>query len=89
MSCTEVSKLCNNIVISQDVAFTDGNLVINIPQDTYENHHKYCLIIAQDISGRQYVHFDLCRCVKNLLAYLEKRQKVQGVGANSVYPPDE
>lgn len=49
MSCTEVSKLCNNIVISQDVAFTDGNLVINIPQDNYENHHKYCLIIAQDI----------------------------------------
>ena len=49
MSCKNVCKLCPNLVISQSVNFTDGNLVIVIPSGTYENGRKICIVIAQSI----------------------------------------
>lgn len=49
MACKNTGYLCNNIVISQTVEFSDGTLLINVPSGTYENNEKYCLIIAQDI----------------------------------------
>ena len=49
MSCKNVCKLCNHLVISQSVAFTDGNLVITLPAGSYNNREKYCIVIAQSI----------------------------------------
>lgn len=49
MSCSNIGKLCNNFIISQDVTFADNTLTINIPDGVYENKHKYCLVIAQAI----------------------------------------
>lgn len=49
MSCKPVCKLCDNFVISQSVTFTDGNLVINLPAGSYQDCHKYCIVIAQAI----------------------------------------
>ena len=49
MSCSTIGKLCNNFIISEDVTFADNTLTINIPNGVYENKHKYCLVIAQDI----------------------------------------
>lgn len=49
MSCSNIGKLCNNFIISEDVTFADNTLTINIPDGVYENNHKYCLVIAQDI----------------------------------------
>lgn len=49
MSCKNVCKLCNRLVISQSVTFTDGNLIINIPAGSYLNGEKYCIVIAQSI----------------------------------------
>lgn len=49
MACSNVSSLCNNIVISQDVTFADGTLAINIPAGSYANGQKYCIVIAQEI----------------------------------------
>lgn len=49
MSCPSVCTLCNNIIISQSVTFTDGNVVINIPAGSYYNNCKYCIVIAQAI----------------------------------------
>ena len=49
MGCCQISCLCNHIVLSQSVTFTDGNLVINLPAGAYENGEKYCLVIAQSI----------------------------------------
>ena len=49
MSCKNVCKLCSHLVISQSVAFTDGNLVITLPAGSYSNGSKYCIVIAQSI----------------------------------------
>lgn len=49
MACSNVCKLCNRIIISTAVAFTGGNLVITIPAGAYQNHEKYCIIVAQNI----------------------------------------
>ena len=49
MACPSSKRLCQNLVISQSVSFTGGNLVINIPAADYSNNHKYCIIVGQNI----------------------------------------
>lgn len=47
MACKNVAKLCDKIVISQNVTFAGGNLVINLPEGDYNDGCKYCIIVAQ------------------------------------------
>lgn len=49
MSCKNVCKLCNHLAISTSVTFTGGNLVIDLPANTYRNGEKVCIIVAQAI----------------------------------------
>lgn len=49
MACKNVCRLCDKLIISTAVAFTGGNLVITIPEGTYTNGCKYCIVIAQAI----------------------------------------
>lgn len=49
MSCTRNCKLCDKFVISSSVTFAGGNLVINLPNRSYRNKCKYCIVIAQAI----------------------------------------
>ena len=42
-------KLCDQLVLSQAVTFTGGNLVINLPAGSYNNGCKYCIVVAQAI----------------------------------------
>lgn len=49
MACRTSCKLCNRLIISTAVAFTDGNLVITIPAGSYNDLEKYCIVIAQKI----------------------------------------
>ena len=49
MPCKNICNLCPNLLISQSVNFTDGNLVILVPSGTYENGRKICIVIAQSI----------------------------------------
>ena len=49
MSCSSVCKLCDRLVLSQSVTFTGGNLVINLPEGSYNNGCKYCIVVAQAI----------------------------------------
>lgn len=49
MSCRNVCKLCDRLVISQAVTFTGGNLVINLPAGSYNDGCKYCIVVAQAI----------------------------------------
>lgn len=55
MACSNVSCLCNNLVISQSVTFTaatttaPATLAIDLPAGSYANGQKYCIVIAQDI----------------------------------------
>lgn len=49
MACKNVCRLCNKLAISTAVAFTDGNLVITLPANSYDNGEKVCIVIAQAI----------------------------------------
>lgn len=49
MSCNPVCRLCDNLVISSNVTFTGGNLVINLPAGSYANNRKVCIVVAQAI----------------------------------------
>ena len=49
MACSNVGCLCKHLVISEDVTFTEPNLIINIPSGNYENGEKYCIVIGQEI----------------------------------------
>lgn len=50
MSCKNVCKLCNRLIISQSLTFnTVGNLLVNIPAGSYANGEKVCIVIAQNI----------------------------------------
>lgn len=49
MSCKPVCKLCKRLILSQSVTFTGGNLIINLPEGSYANREKYCIVIAQAI----------------------------------------
>lgn len=42
-------RLCPNLVFSTAVTFADGTLTINIPEGSYNNREKYCLVITQAI----------------------------------------
>ena len=47
--CKPVCKLCNRLVISQSVTFSGGTLIINIPEGSYNDGEKYCIVVAQSI----------------------------------------
>lgn len=49
MACKNVCRLCPNLAISSAVTFEGENLVITLPQDSYRNGEKVCIVIAQTI----------------------------------------
>ena len=49
MSCKNVCRLCDRLVLSQEITFDGTNLVINLPAGSYNNNEKYCVILAQTI----------------------------------------
>ena len=50
MACKSVCKVCDNLVVSQSVTFTAGTgLIVNIPEGTYSDKQKYCIVVAQNI----------------------------------------
>lgn len=77
MACPTVCRLCNRLIISTAVEFTDGNLVITIPAGSYNDGEKYCIVVAQSIpaettitapvfiqigDGEQLYPLDRCDC---------------------------
>lgn len=49
MACKTSCQLCSRLIISESVAFTDGNLVIDLPAGAYSDGGKYCIVVAQSI----------------------------------------
>lgn len=49
MECVKNCKLCNKFILSQSITFSGGNLVVNLPQNVYDNCQKYCIVLAQSI----------------------------------------
>lgn len=42
-------RICQNIVVSTNVAIVSGNMVITIPAGSYKNNQRLCILIAQTI----------------------------------------
>ncbi len=49
MSCKSVCQLCARLIISQSITFEDNTLVITLPNGSYANGEKYCIVLAQSI----------------------------------------
>lgn len=50
MACKNVCKLCDKLIISTAVTFTAGTgLIITIPEGSYQDGCKYCIVVAQTI----------------------------------------
>ena len=50
MSCKNICKICDRLILSESVAFTAGTgLVITIPEGSYQDGCKYCIVVAQSI----------------------------------------
>lgn len=49
MACKNTCKLCDNLIISDNVTFTGGTLAIDIPAGNYADGGKYCIVVAQSI----------------------------------------
>ena len=79
MSCKNVCKLCNHLVISQSVAFTGGNLVVTLPAGSYSNGEKYCIVIAQSMiqigTGTTLYPLENCRCAQVTACGVRTRTK--------------
>lgn len=91
MSCKNVCKLCKNLVISQSVVFTTGTgLIINIPEGSYSDFEKVCIVIAQSIpaettisapvfiqigSGSVLYPLDKCDCTQATACSMRTRTK--------------
>lgn len=49
MSCKPICTMCRKLRISQNVAFSGENLIINLPAGSYNDGEKICIIVAQSI----------------------------------------
>lgn len=48
-NCIQNCKLCPNFILSQTITFEDDTLVVNLPDGSYGNRCKYCIVLAQAI----------------------------------------
>ena len=50
MACKNVCRLCDKLILSNAVTFTAGTgLIITIPEGSYNDGCKYCIVVAQTI----------------------------------------
>lgn len=90
MPCKNICRLCDRLIISEDVTFTGGNLEINIPAGSYNDGCKYCIVVAQTIpddttitapvvitigTGTELYPLTRCDCVQVTAAAIRTRTK--------------
>lgn len=47
--CGHIKRLCPRLVLSAGVTFTGGNLVINLPAESYNAGEQYCIVVSDAI----------------------------------------
>ena len=47
--CIRNCKLCDKFILSQSITFNGTSLVVNLPENSYQNGCKYCIVFAQSI----------------------------------------
>lgn len=91
MACKNTCKLCKNLIISESVTFTAGTgLIINIPEGSYTDGCKYCIVVAQTIpaettitapvfitigSGTELYPLNKCDCTQATACSIRTRTK--------------
>ena len=91
MSCKNVCRLCDKLIISEAVTFTAGTgLIINIPEGSYRDECKYCIVVAQAIpaettitapvfitigAGTETYPLNLCDCTQATACSIRTRTK--------------
>ena len=91
MACKNVCRLCDNLIISTAVTFTAGTgLVITIPEGSYNDGGKYCIVVAQTIpdattitapvfiqigAGTELYALDKCDCTQATACSIRTRTK--------------
>lgn len=45
MACRNICRMCDRLITPEEITFTGGNLVIDIPAGSYGDGCKYCLLI--------------------------------------------
>ena len=91
MSCKNVCRLCDRLVISEAVTFTAGTgLIINIPEGSYRDGCRYCIVVAQTIpaettitapvfitigAGTETYQLNLCDCTQATACSIRTRTK--------------
>ena len=89
-NCVNNCKLCDKLIISQSITFTNGTLVVNLPQQSFNNNCKYCIVFAQNIpdeatinapvefsigTGTTTYPFLNCNCSQILASQIRTRRK--------------
>lgn len=41
--------MCNRLIISDSITFSDNTLLIDLPSGSYANNQKYCIVVAQNL----------------------------------------
>ena len=49
MNYSPCNRICNRLIISDSVTFSDDTLLIDIPAGTYFDDNRYCIVVAQNI----------------------------------------
>ncbi|MBQ0112249.1 MAG: hypothetical protein KBT03_03875 [Bacteroidales bacterium] len=49
MACKNICKLCDKLILSENVSYNAPNLWVTIPSGNYYNGEKYCIVVAQNI----------------------------------------
>lgn len=49
MACKSKCKICEHLVLSENIAVTGGVVVVTIPTGQYFDGEKYCIVLAQPI----------------------------------------
>ena len=47
--CGQTRRLCDRLILSQAVTFADDTLTINLPEGSYGDGCRYCIVVAQAI----------------------------------------
>ena len=91
MACKNFCRLCDRLIISEAVTFTAGTgLIINIPEGSYADGCKYCIVVAQSIpdattitapvfitigAGTETYPLNLCDCTQATACSIRTRTK--------------
>ena len=56
MDCVQNCRLCPKFILSQAIIYDGTSLIVNLPQNSYGNGIKYCILLAQSIPAETVIN---------------------------------